>query len=281
MIGSEERGTIDGPTGPIGWRRFGDGPPLLMVNGFTGSKETWGPIFLGSLAVGATVICADLRGIGDSGGDLDSLTIESMADDMKALLDGLGVGRVDLLGWSMGGFIVQALAVEIPNQVKSLSLLSTDQGGPEAVRPDPEVTRVLADSSGTPEEQIRRQLDLILPPDWAARVFEVAGETIASHRGEVPPELIAAYSRAREAWYTQTDPPINRIERMTAAGLPILISCGLDDRVVPPVNSEMISTRLPGAWLAPFTNGQHSVMAQEPRRLGDLVGVFLGHPALR
>lgn len=281
MTEREERGTIDGPTGPIGWRRLGEGPPLLMVNGFTGSKETWGPIFLDSLTTGATLICADLRGIGDSGGSLDGLTVDAMAADMEALLDGLEVGRVDLLGWSMGGFVVQSLAARIPDRTKSLTLLSADHGGPEAVRPDPEVTRILADPSGTPDQQIRRLLDLILPTEWAARVFEVAGELIAGHRGEVPPELIAAYADAREDWYEATELPITRIEEMTAAGLPVLISCGLEDRVVPPVNSEMMSTRLPGAWLAPFTGGHHSVMAQEPRRLGDLIGVFLGHPGLR
>lgn len=281
MTEREERGTVEGPSGSIAWRRFGEGPPLLMVNGFTGSKETWGPIFLDSLAGGATVICADLRGIGESTGDLDALSVGTMATDMEALLDGLGVGRVDLLGWSMGGFIVQELAVRIPDRVKALCLLSTDQGGPDAVRPDPEVTRVMADPSGSPEEQIRRLLDLILPAEWAARVYEVAGEQIAGHRGEVSPDLIAAYARAREEWYALADPPIDRIEEMTAGGLPVLISCGLEDRVVPPINSEMMSTRLPGAWLAPFAGGHHSVMAQEPRRLGDLIGVFLGHPGLR
>ncbi|MDQ2622354.1 MAG: alpha/beta hydrolase [Actinomycetota bacterium] len=281
MIGPDERGTIDGPAGAIGWRRFGEGPPLLAINGFTGNKEDWNEIFLYSLALGSTVICADLRGTGETEGGVEGLTVETMASDMQALLDGLALDRVDLLGWSMGGFVVQELAVRIPDRVKALCLLSTDQGGPEAVRSDPAVIRALADPTGTTGEQVRRQLELVLPPDWADRVFGVAGEVLSARRTGDAPDLITARAQAWERWYERTDPPIGRIEELTADGLPVLICCGLEDRVIPPVNSEMISTRLPGAWLAPFTGGHHSLMSQEPRRLGDLIGVFLGHPGLR
>lgn len=281
MIGPDERGTIDGPAGPIGWRRFGEGPPMLAINGFTGNKDDWNEIFLYSLALGSTVICADLRGTGESEGEIRDLTVQEMAADMEALLDGLGVDRVDLLGWSMGGFVVQELAVRIPERVKGLCLLSTDQGGAEAVRSDPEVIHTLADPSGTPGEQIRRVLELLLPPDWAQRILGVAGEMLTARRADDSPDLLTSRARTWERWYEIEDPPITKIEKLSAEGLPILICCGREDQVIPPVNSEMISTRLPGAWLAPFTGGHHSLMLQEPRRLGDLVGVFLGHPGLR
>ena len=64
MSGTEER--FDGGSTGIAWRRLGEGPPLLLVNGYAATKDDWDPTFLGGLAEKSTVICPDNRGVGQS-----------------------------------------------------------------------------------------------------------------------------------------------------------------------------------------------------------------------
>lgn len=99
-----------GPGRTIAWRAVGDGPPLLLVNGYAATGTDWDPFFLKRLAAGHRVICPDIVGLGDSI-LVDGATVggvEGMTD-MVALLDGLGIERTAVVGWSMGGFVAQSL----------------------------------------------------------------------------------------------------------------------------------------------------------------------------
>ncbi|HTZ87584.1 MAG TPA: alpha/beta hydrolase [Solirubrobacteraceae bacterium] len=86
------------------WRSFGEGPPLVLVNGYAAGSTDWDPTLLATLSRGLTVICPDNRGVGESElGDPDALTVDAMAEDVQALLDALELTRAPLAGWSMGG----------------------------------------------------------------------------------------------------------------------------------------------------------------------------------
>ena len=114
MESSETTGKFDGPTGSIAWRRLGSGPPLLLINGYAATKDDWDPGFLAALARSATVVCPDNRGVGESDPEPGELSVGSMAADMAALLDDLGWETADVAGWSMGGFVAQQLAADVP-----------------------------------------------------------------------------------------------------------------------------------------------------------------------
>ncbi len=139
---------IDGRA--LAWRSLGDGPPLLLVNGYAATGGDWDPQLLQRLAETFELIAPDNRGMGRSAlGDPAGLAIDGMAHDLELLLDALGVERAPVVGWSMGGFVAQQLALRAPARVERLVLLSTDPGGATAVAPEPEAWAQLLDHSGS------------------------------------------------------------------------------------------------------------------------------------
>ena len=119
----------------IGYRRIGKGRPLLVLNGFAATSADWDPSFIDGLASYNELILVDHRGIGGSPDDGKPFDIAQLADDAARVIEALGFERISVLGWSMGGFIAQTLALENPVRVNKLVLLSTDPGGADADLP--------------------------------------------------------------------------------------------------------------------------------------------------
>ena len=136
-------------------RRIGKGQPLLIFNGFAATSADWDPSFIDRLASSNELILLNNRGIGGSTDNGQAFDIAKLADDAAHVIETLGVERANVMGWSMGGFIAQALALKHANRVDKLVLLSTDSGGIEADLASPDVWSGLTDTSGTPNEQSR------------------------------------------------------------------------------------------------------------------------------
>jgi 3-oxoadipate enol-lactonase len=115
---------IPGPTGPIAFRRRGAGEPLLLLHPLALAGEVWGP-FHDRLADRYDVIAPDARGHGDSGWDGGPFTMDDLADDVEALLEGLGLDAVHLVGMSMGGSTAITFAGTRPARVRRLVLADT------------------------------------------------------------------------------------------------------------------------------------------------------------
>ena len=116
----------------IVYRRIGKGRPLLVLNGFGATSADWDPSFIDRLASSHELILLNNRGIGGSTDDGQSFDIAKLAADAAHVIETLGIERASVMGWSMGGFIAQALAVNYADRVDKLVLLSTDPGGIEA-----------------------------------------------------------------------------------------------------------------------------------------------------
>jgi pimeloyl-ACP methyl ester carboxylesterase len=123
---------IDGAK--IAYRRIGNGRPLVALNGFAATSADWDPSFIDVLASSNEVILVDNRGIGSSTDNGRPFGIDQLADDAARVIEILGIERTSLLGWSMGGFIAQTLALQHPGRINKLILLSTDPGGADADR---------------------------------------------------------------------------------------------------------------------------------------------------
>lgn len=114
--------------GAIGYRVVGSGPPLVLIMGYGWTMAGWDPRLVHSLARHNRVVMFDNSGVGRTQELPPPLTVDAMADQTSALIDTLGLGRTDVLGWSMGGMIAQALAVLHPAQVRRLVLCATYPG---------------------------------------------------------------------------------------------------------------------------------------------------------
>jgi pimeloyl-ACP methyl ester carboxylesterase len=121
--------------GAVGYRVIGSGPPLVLVMGYGWTMEGWDPRLVHALALHHRVVMFDNSGVGRTQELPQPFSVDAMADQTSALIDTLGLGRPDVLGWSMGGMIAQALAVLHPAQVRRLVLCATYPGSGQAIMP--------------------------------------------------------------------------------------------------------------------------------------------------
>jgi pimeloyl-ACP methyl ester carboxylesterase len=163
--------------------------------------QTGIPSFIGRLASLNQLILVDNRGIGGSTDNGQPFDIAKLADDTAYVIETLGIERASVMGWSMGGFIAQTLAMKHSNRVHKVVLLSTDSGGIEADLASPGVWSQLIDTSGTPNEQARRLLFLLFPTDVAEFFYRECGDIVAAARGQLSVELLKRQAAAMEAWH--------------------------------------------------------------------------------
>ena len=269
-MGAESLGTIQVDGAQIVYRRIGNGRPLLVLNGFAATSADWDPSFINGLASSNELILLDNRGIGRSTDDGKPFDIAQLADDAARVIGTLGFEGTSVLGWSMGGFIAQTLALQHPDRVNKLILLSTDSGGTDADLASAAVWSQLVDTSGTPDEQARRLLSLLFPSDVAESIYREFGDIVAAARARLSPDLINRQAGAMEAWHR------NAVgARLRQISAPVLIATGTEDVVIPPSNALKLVNAIPSAWLAQFPHGGHAFMAQYPRQLADLINCFL------
>lgn len=254
----------------IGYRRIGNGRPILVLNGFAATSADWDPSFIDRLASSSELILLDNRGIGSSTDNGKPFLIAQLADDAAHAIETLGFERASVLGWSMGGFVAQTLVLQYPDRVNKLILLSTDPGGSDADRASAAVWSQLIDTSGTPHEQARRLLSLLFPRDVAESFYREFGDIVAAARERLSPELIKRQAAAMDAWHRTGVG--NRLREIRA---PTLIATGTADIVIPPSNALKLVNAIPGARLTQFDGGGHAFMAQYPRPLADLINGFL------
>lgn len=261
--------TIPVKAAQIVCRIIGEGRPLLVLNGFGATSADWDSSFLDRLGSCNRLVLVNNRGIGGSIDDGQPFDVEALADDAAHVIETLGFERASILGWSMGGFIAQALAVKRPDRVDKLILLSTDSGT-DADLAAPGVWSRLIEPSGTPDEQARQLLSLLFPSDVADVFYRDFGEVVAAARAQLSPDLLRRQAAAMHAWH-----------RYGVAGcpaeirVPVLIGAGAQDVVIPPSNARQLANAIPGAWLAQFPRGGHAFMAQYPLILADLINSFL------
>ena len=236
------------------------GRPLLVLNGFGATSADWDPSFIDRLPLSNELIQLNNRGIGGSTDDRQAFDIAKLADD-AAHVSRPWFERVNLLGWSMGGFIAQTLAVKNSARVDKRVLLSTDPGGIEADPAPSDVCSELVDTSGTPDEQARRLLFLLFPTDVAESFYRGFGDMVAAARTQLPVELL---NRRLRRW---THGIAMALGATAEIRVPVLIATGTEDIVIPASNALKFVNAIPGAWFAQFPHGGHAFIAQYPRAL--------------
>lgn len=112
----------------IAYRSIGKGTPIILVNRFRGTLDTWDPLFLDKLAENYNVITFDYTGIGSSTGTLPT-DIPTVAKDIKDLSDALKLKKIIVLGWSYGGLVAQAATFQYPELVTHSILVGTNPPG--------------------------------------------------------------------------------------------------------------------------------------------------------
>jgi pimeloyl-ACP methyl ester carboxylesterase len=262
-------------TGNIGYYQYGHGAPLLLITGYRATLSEWNGAFLAALAAHREVIVMDNPGVGRSQFDHVPDTMEGMADTVSGFIDAMQLGKVDVVGWSMGGMVVQQLAQSHPDQVKSLVLISTTPPGQDAIPVSATVNTVLTGQSPSPFEAI---MGVLFPPNarpLAIRCFRSEMFTPPDYaRTSVDTRVADAQSRAMLAWW-HDDEAASTLRHLPE---PALIIVGDQDDVLAPHNASVLASLLPHATLYVVSGGGHALMYQEPLRLARAITRFVDTP---
>src|ERR1700730_16828013 len=124
------------------YRRFGaeSGTPLVFLQHFRGGLDNWDPLVTDRLAQGRPVILFNNAGVASSSGETPN-TIDAMGDHLAAFVNALGLPQVDVLGFSIGGYVAQSFVLRHPHVVSGLGLVGTGPRNGEP-RKDPRVSEV-------------------------------------------------------------------------------------------------------------------------------------------
>ncbi|MFZ1127088.1 alpha/beta fold hydrolase [Methanoregula sp.] len=153
----------------LGYREFGSGEPLLMIEGFGATIDDWNETFIGILATNYHVYTYDNRGMGYSSDNNATPTISLYSDDAAAMMTALGYDSMNVYGASMGSSISQQLAIDHPERVRKLILDSNTYSVriPQTQKLLGTIESVAADPAATPGEQREAQANLVWNGSWA------------------------------------------------------------------------------------------------------------------
>jgi pimeloyl-ACP methyl ester carboxylesterase len=247
--------TVETKLGTVAYRSVGSGPPLVLITGYGGTMEGWDRRLVDALAEHHRVLLLDNAGIGKTAALPAPLTVDAMAKQTSALSAALGLKRVDVLGWSMGSMIAQALAVLHPDQVRRLVLCASFPGDGTTVRPAQNAIDAL--KSGN---QKRVMSDLFPADQTNAQNTYLAALSSWPPAPTVPADVLAAQSHAVDLWWAGADQAGRKTAAITA---PTLVADGSADPLDPVANSRTLATMIPSATLVLYPDAAHAFLFQE------------------
>ncbi|MEU6323403.1 alpha/beta hydrolase [Streptomyces sp. NPDC047009] len=256
------------------YRRFGKpgGTPLVFCVHFRGGMDNWDPAVTDGLAANREVILFDYAGVAGSSGEVPE-TFEGFGDDSAAVIRALGITQADVLGFSIGGYVAQEVALRHPELVRRLVLVGTAPRGGEAEGRDPKALEVAANPVPTMEDF----LFLFFEPSEAS---QQAGKEFWARRHQRTvdvdplsgPEVTKAQVAAIAAWREQVG---ERFSELKTIQQPTLVVNGSHDVMVPTINSYILQQHIPGAQLIIYPDSGHGSLFQYPELFVNHVSRFL------
>ena len=251
--------TVEVQGGVIGYRTIGRGPLLILLQGAKMNMHGWDPALLKYLSRHFTLLIWDYPGTGYSSDHPCEWTVEAMAQLLRKICDTLELKPLALLGYSMGGFIAQTCVRRFPGFVKGLVLISTDGGGPHAIRQT---------FDGV---DAKDSLSLLFAAGARARVsqsFQQIFKT-AELEGKISSDILLKQHALAQDWYSA--------ERREKADVSALIFVGKKDCVIPAENARILYAFFQLSEVVTYEDAGHGLIYQYPRDISDRVTSFLGN----
>ena len=248
------------------------GIPVVFLTHLAAVLDNWDPRVVDGIAAQHHVITFDNRGVGASGGSTPK-TIEAMAHDAVAFIRALGLERVDLLGFSMGGMIAQLIAAEHPQLVRKVILAGTGPAGGVGIT---KVTRI------SHLDTLRGLLTLQDPKQFLFFTRTPAGRRAGKEfLARLKERKIGRDKRISLRSYGAQLKAIHRWGQQSPADLsviyqPVLVANGESDRMVPTSNSRDLAQRLPNADLVVYPDAGHGGIFQFHQQFVERALAFLG-----
>ena len=183
------------------------------------------------------------------------------------LLDALNIDKADVLGWSMGSYIAEELALVHPNKVNSLILYGSGPGGDKAIPSSPELMETLSNVSGTPEEQARQILSYFFPQSWLQKYPDYINH-FPLLKGTISLETVQKQAQAIIKWNGIYNSPSQIVQ-------PTLVLVGTKDIITTPKAALSLVEKIPLVSLVQIKDAGHGWMYQYPEKFSKVIQTFL------
>jgi pimeloyl-ACP methyl ester carboxylesterase len=258
------------------WREIGEGPPLVLLQHFRGNLDNWDPALIDALGSDRRIVTFDNAGVGGSTGTTPN-TVTQMAVDAIAFLDAMDLVNVDILGFSIGSFVAQELALIRPAVVRRLVLASSAPRG-------------AAGMHGWAQEVIGAVGAPAPNPDGYLGVFFTRSAE-SRQSGMQTLERLTARSDDRDkptTWQTrqaQYDavcawgiPEHGLLQRVGAIAMPVSVANGDSDPMILPHYTHLLAGLIPQAQVKIYPDSAHGFLFQHHAEFARDVDEFLGAP---
>ncbi|MDU8884546.1 alpha/beta hydrolase [Yeosuana sp. MJ-SS3] len=231
---------------------YGKGPPVIMLPGLAGSGiEQFAKLGPNISEKGYTVVLVDPRGVGDSTGSLDSLTLHHFANDVSEIINQLDLGKAVIIGKAYGNRVARCVATDYPQLTRSVILISAGGIVPASTDVLTNLIKYIFGHYSNDEERLELLQKTMFSPKSDVNVY---------------PKM-SFYTKARDAQIgaIQSTPTE---EWWLAGNSPVLIIQGLDDVVAIPENGRILKKQLGDrAELVEIADAGHFLHLEQPKQV--------------
>jgi pimeloyl-ACP methyl ester carboxylesterase len=247
--------------------------PLVLLQHFRGNLDNWDPALIDALAATRRVLTFDNAGVGGSAGTTPD-TIEQMARDAIAFVAAMDFGQVDLLGFSIGSFVAQQIALTRPAIVRKLVLASSAPQGAAGMHGwAPEVIGAV----GTPHTSPEAYLDVFYARSAVSR--QAGAEALRRLYARTEGRDTATTWETREAQYDAVCawgiPDHAKLQRLSCLQMPVFVANGDSDPMILPHYSYLLAGLIPQARVKIYPDSAHGFLFQHHAEFAADVEAFL------
>lgn len=257
------------------YREIAEGDvPLVLLQHFRGNLDNWDPALIDALAAHRRVVTFDNVGVGATTGRTPN-TVEAMAQGAIAFLEALDLPRVDLLGFSLGSFVAQEVALIRPDLLRRVVLASSAPQGAAGMHgwaPD------VIGAVGVPEVTPQGYLSVFFAPTDASfeKGHQVAGRIFGARTVDRDEPTTWQTRQAQyDAICAWGIPNQSLLERVAAIDLPVFVANGDSDPMIPPRYSYLLAGLLPNARVKIYPDSAHGFLFQHHSEFAADVNAFL------
>jgi pimeloyl-ACP methyl ester carboxylesterase len=261
------------------YRDVGEGDvPLVLLQHFRGNLDNWDPALVDDLAATRRVITFDNAGVGGSTGTTPHV-IEQMAHDAIEFITAIGVSQADILGFSIGSFVAQEIALIRPALVRNVVLASSAPKGAAGMHGwAPDVIGAI----GKPETTAGEYVDVFFARSSSSR--QAGQEALGRMYSRTEDRDTATTWATREAQYdavcTWGIPDHSQLERVSRLDSPMFVANGDSDPMILPHYSYLLAGLIPQARVKIYPDSAHGFLFQHHAEFAADVDSFLRDPRL-
>ncbi len=253
----------------VAYRRFGKagGIPIVLNQHFMGTMDYWDPAVTDGLAKTREVILFDNAGVAGSSGETPS-SFQDMGADAIAFIRALGLRQVDVLGFSIGGFVAQEMALQAPDLVRKLILVGSGYRGADMSQSQ---SAAIFSASYDPPEHL--WLSVHFKPSDASQKAGLAFLERKLRRQDREPEASGQTINAQLSAIGRNGEWTEGTGYLKSTRQPVLVVQGSADMIIPTIHSYTLQQELPNAQLILYPDANHGSFYQYPE-------LFVAHATL-